>query len=210
MNDYSNIGNLYKNLGPRVIAATGARGFLPLQIFQPCYGKIYTKRLRVENVSTFFSFLTWLPNMSNIYVKMHMLHHILLKLGNHLLIQRFFERMKGDPSNICCTKNCFAIKFSAPANIMPLSITDCVSSLSLQKLSRFTFFSHSFFARSASENTNVGIQVRSIEFCIIYLRNWRYYYTVNYSKSYGSFHVKYMQQSVKLFFSFLKSGRWQV
>ena len=51
-------GNLYQNLGPRVVAATGARGFLPLQIFQPCYGTIYTKRLCVGNVSTFFSFLT--------------------------------------------------------------------------------------------------------------------------------------------------------
>ena len=36
INDYSNIGNLYQNLGPRAVAATGARGFLPLQIFQPC------------------------------------------------------------------------------------------------------------------------------------------------------------------------------
>ena len=58
--DYSNIGNLYQNLGLRAVAATGARGFLPLQIFQPVYGTIYIKRLRVKNVSTFFSFLTWL------------------------------------------------------------------------------------------------------------------------------------------------------
>ena len=58
INDYSNIGNLYQNLGPRGVAATGARVFLPLQIFQPCYGTIYTTRLRAENVSTFFSFLT--------------------------------------------------------------------------------------------------------------------------------------------------------
>ena len=42
---------------------------------------------------------------------MHMLHNILLVLDNHLLIQRFFDQMKGDPSNIYCTKNCFAVKF---------------------------------------------------------------------------------------------------
>ena len=103
-----------------------------------------------------------------------MLYHILLILSNHLLIQRFFERMKGDQSNIYCTKNCFAVN-------------DCVNSLSLEELSKFTFFSHSFFARNSSGNANVGIgifvnanknllksctlQERSIEFCVIYLKN---------------------------------------
>ena len=46
--------------------------------------------------------------LHHIYVRM--LHHILLILGNHLLIQRFFEQMEGDPSKIYCTKSCFAVK----------------------------------------------------------------------------------------------------
>ena len=65
IDDYSNIGNLYQNLGPRTVATTGARAFFLPQIFQPCYGTIY-KRLCFENRSTFYSFLTRLPNMSNI------------------------------------------------------------------------------------------------------------------------------------------------
>ena len=58
--------SLYQNLGPKTVATTEARVLLLLNIFQPYYGAIYTKCLRVENVSTFFRLLTWLPNMSNI------------------------------------------------------------------------------------------------------------------------------------------------
>ena len=58
--------SLYQNLGSKAVATTEARGFLLLNIFQPCYGAIYTKCLSVENVSTFFGLLTWLPIMSNI------------------------------------------------------------------------------------------------------------------------------------------------
>ena len=91
--------------------------------------------------------------------------------------------MKGDPSNIYCTKNCFAVKLFCTVNIISFSTTDCVNSLSLEKLSRFTFFSHSCFARNSSGNANVEIgilvnanknltktcslQERSIEFYII-------------------------------------------
>ena len=50
--------SLYQNLGSKAVATTEARGFLLLNIFQPCYGAIYTKCLSVENVSTFFGLLT--------------------------------------------------------------------------------------------------------------------------------------------------------
>ena len=52
------MGNLYQNLGSWGTVATGEWGFLPRQTFQHCYGTIYTTPLFVENVSTFFSFLT--------------------------------------------------------------------------------------------------------------------------------------------------------
>ena len=70
---------------------------------------------------------------------------------------------------------------------MAFSTTDCVNSLSLEKLPSFTFFSHSFFARKTSGNANVGtvilvnanknvtktcsLQEQSIEFRMIYLKN---------------------------------------
>ena len=50
--------SLYQNLGPRAVATTEVRVFLLLNIFQPYYGAIYNKCLRVENVSTFFRLLT--------------------------------------------------------------------------------------------------------------------------------------------------------
>ena len=38
---------------------------------------------------------------------MCMLHHIVLILGNHFLIQRFLKPMEGAPSNIYYTKKMF-------------------------------------------------------------------------------------------------------
>ena len=42
-----------------------------------------------------------------------MLHQTLFILGNQLSIKRFLEPMKGDPSNIYCTKIVLQYSFSA-------------------------------------------------------------------------------------------------